>query len=92
MHDHRIRWFPGLAWVVGALAAAAGAGCSSGPVHAPVEANKARETLRTALESWKKGDKSDALQKATPPVYVIDGDWQAGAKLSTPKCEPMALR
>jgi hypothetical protein len=57
------------------------AGCSSGPVHAPVDAARARETLRAALESWKKGDKSDALQSASPPIYVIDSEWQAGAKL-----------
>ncbi len=64
-----------------ALALGAAAGCSSGPVHAPVDAEKARATLRTALESWKKGDKVDALQAASPPVYVIDAEWQAGAKL-----------
>lgn len=57
------------------------AGCSSGPVHAPVEAAKARETLRTALESWKKGDRVDALQSADPPIYVIDQEWQEGNKL-----------
>jgi hypothetical protein len=63
------------------LAGVLGAGCSSGPVHAPVDAGKAREVLTTALESWKKGDKIDALQAASPPVYVIDPEWQAGAKL-----------
>src|SRR5262245_43463748 len=56
-------------------------GCSSGPVHAPVDAAKARETLRAALESWKKGDPSDALQKAEPAIYVIDNEWQEGGKL-----------
>ena len=34
-----------------------------------------------ALESWKKGDKVDALQQATPPIYVIDMEWQGGASL-----------
>jgi hypothetical protein len=57
------------------------AGCSSGPVHAPVDAAKARETLGTALESWKKGDRVDALQSADPPIYVIDVEWQEGSKL-----------
>jgi hypothetical protein len=46
-----------------------------------VDAGKARETLRATLESWKKGEKSDALQGASPPIYVIDAEWQAGAKL-----------
>ena len=57
------------------------AGCSSGPVHTPVDAAKARETLREALESWRKGDAVDALQKIEPPIYVIDAEWQAGSKL-----------
>jgi len=56
-------------------------GCSSGPVHAPVDAAKARETLRAALDSWRKGDPIDALQRGSPPIYVIDVEWQAGAKL-----------
>jgi len=50
-------------------------------VHAPVDAEKARETLRTALDSWKKGDAVDTLQSANPPIYVIDTEWQGGAKL-----------
>jgi hypothetical protein len=70
----------GVAFLVGAFLLAA-AGCSSGPVHTPVGAGKARETLRTALESWKRGDRADALQAGSPPIYVIDAEWQAGAKL-----------
>jgi hypothetical protein len=46
-----------------------------------VDASKAQETLRTALESWKKGDKVDSLQQASPPIYVIDTDWQSGTVL-----------
>ena len=57
------------------------AGCSSGPVHAPVDGAKARDTLRTALESWKRGERVDALQSADPPIYVIDQEWQEGSKL-----------
>ncbi len=60
-------------WV---LAWTAGVGCSRGPRSAPVDAAKARETLRAALESWKKGDKVDALQKTSPAIYVIDTEWQ----------------
>jgi hypothetical protein len=63
-----------------ALASAAGAGCSRGG-NAPVDADKARETLRAALDSWKKGDRSDALQGAAPPIYVIDVEWRGGARL-----------
>lgn len=57
-----------------------GVGCS-GNLNAPVNAAKARETLRTALESWKKGDSATALQSASPPIYIIIPDWQNGAKL-----------
>jgi hypothetical protein len=71
-------WFLGTVCV---LACLAGLGCSRGFKHAPVDAAKARETLRTALDSWKKGDKVDALQSATPPIYVIDMEWQGGARL-----------
>lgn len=56
-------------------------GCSSGPRNAPVDAAKARETLRAALDSWKRGDKVDALQSGSPPIYVIDTEWQSGAVL-----------
>lgn len=66
--------------VVGPLLVIA-AGCSSGPVHAPVDGARARDTLRTVLESWKKGDRVDALQGADPPIYVIDQEWQEGNKL-----------
>ena len=54
-------------------------GC--GPRNAPVNASLARETLRKALDSWKQGDKVDALQQSSPPVYVIDPEWQAGTAL-----------
>jgi len=63
------------------VAMMAATGCSLGPVHAPVDAAKARETLRTTLESWKKGEPADALQQASPPIYVIDAEWQEGNKL-----------
>lgn len=56
-------------------------GCSGGAANAPVDAAAARDALTAALDSWKRGDKPDALQKASPPVFVIDPDWQAGAAL-----------
>lgn len=56
-------------------------GCRKSHDNAPVVADKARDTLRAALDSWKKGDKSDALQSASPPIYVIDAEWQGGAVL-----------
>lgn len=64
-----------------AAIAIASAGCTRKISSAPVSADKARQILQTALESWKKGDKVDALQGANPPIYVIDTDWQSGVVL-----------
>jgi hypothetical protein len=75
---------PYLPWLVCAalgLVGVFGTGCSQGFKNAPVQAGKAREVLRAALESWKQGDQVDALQHASPPVYVIDPEWQAGSRL-----------
>lgn len=69
----RRRWL----FAAGGLALA---GCS-GPVNTPVDAVRARDALRTALDSWKRGEKIEQPQSASPPVYVIDPDWQAGAVL-----------
>jgi hypothetical protein len=76
------RPFPWLTGVVCGLASIVVAGCTPSNPNAPVDAQKARETLRTALESWKKGDASTALESASPPIYIIDPEWQAGAKLT----------
>jgi hypothetical protein len=64
------------------LAATFELGCSRSFHNAPVNASRARETLRAALESWKQGDQVDALQGDDPPIYVVDMDWQAGVKLA----------
>jgi hypothetical protein len=64
--------------LLGAMAALIASGCSKGFDNAPVDASMARECLQTAMESWKKGDKVDALQSANPPIYVIDMEWKNG--------------
>lgn len=69
------RFLPTAAAVVLAL------GCRAGGPAERVDAAAARETLKAALDSWKRGEKSDALQKATPAIYVIDQEWQEGAVL-----------
>lgn len=68
------------AWLVAAGGLAA-AGCSDGPRNAPVDTAKARDTLKAALESWKRGEKAEQLQSASPPIFVIDQEWQAGVAL-----------
>ena len=66
-----------------ALSAALAAGCSggSGGAAGPVDAPKAREALKTALDGWKKGDKPASFATASPAMTVQDVDWLAGAKL-----------
>ena len=70
-----------LLWICAALAGMVATGCSKGFDNAPVDAGLALETLQKAMESWKKGEKVDALQSATPPIYVIDMEWQNGNSL-----------
>ncbi len=58
------------------------AGCSGeGQRAAPVDPGRAREVLRTALESWRRGDPPQALKSASPAIVVQDFDWSAGRKL-----------
>jgi hypothetical protein len=56
------------------------AGCSSAPPH-PVDPSYARESLKTALEQWKKGEEPKSLTTSSTPMTVQDFDWMAGAKL-----------
>ena len=62
-----------------ATASPAFPGCSvAGHV---VDPERARETLKTALESWKKGDTIESLRAASPPIVAQDFDWMAGNRL-----------
>ena len=81
MGNRQSHRFVRLVCALAALAGGPALGCSGGYRHAPVDSTKARETLSAALESWKRGDKIDALQDEDPPIYVIDMDWRAGLKL-----------
>jgi hypothetical protein len=56
-------------------------GCSGGPRAAAVDPARAREALHTPLESWKKGDKIEALKSGSPPIVAQDFDWMAGHRL-----------
>jgi hypothetical protein len=71
-------WF---VFILGASNLMIVSGCSKGFDNAPVDTALARETLQKAMESWKKGDKVDALQSTSPPIYVIDMEWQGGSTL-----------
>ena len=64
-----------------ALLAVIVAGCTASRYSDPVDTERARETLNTALEGWKKGDSPSVLKDGTPAISVQDADWLAGAKL-----------
>jgi hypothetical protein len=58
------------------------AGCSgSGGGARPVDAPRAREALKTALDGWKQGVTPASFSTASPAMTVLDLDWMAGAKL-----------
>ncbi len=58
------------------------AGCGSGPYQsAPVDADLARETLMSVMESWKNGETVESLKEDTPAIVVQDFDWVGGMKL-----------
>jgi hypothetical protein len=56
-------------------------GCSGFGGVAPVDAKRARDALRTALDGWKNGETPAALKDRSPSIVVQDVDWLAGARL-----------
>jgi hypothetical protein len=75
----------GSLWVVGAslgvLAVLMLSGCS-GPSRAnPVDPSLARESLKIALDHWKKGEDPTSLQSSATPMVAKDYEWDSGAKL-----------
>jgi hypothetical protein len=63
------------------LAAALVAGCSGSQRAAPVDPERAREALKIALDSWKRGEPPSALQSGSPSITAQDLDWISGATL-----------
>jgi len=66
---------------IGMLAAMFATGCSGSSTSHPVDPPKAREALKAALDSWKKGDAPKALQSSATPITVQDLDWLGGFTL-----------
>jgi hypothetical protein len=81
MKDKQTNHVSRLMVVVCGVAALFSCGCAKKIDNAHVNAEKARNTLRAALDSWKNGDAVDALQSARPPIYVIDEGWKSGTTL-----------
>jgi hypothetical protein len=42
---------------------------------------EARAALRTALETWRQGERPESLHGASTPILITDDDWQAGRRL-----------
>lgn len=56
-------------------------GCSNNGKAVPVDSAQARKTLVTALDQWKAGISIEAVQKASPPIFVNDTEWGSGSVL-----------
>src|SRR5512144_3159526 len=56
-------------------------GCGTGATAHPADPAQAHEALRTVLDAWKAGEKPQDLVKRTPPIQVLDLDWQGGFTL-----------
>jgi hypothetical protein len=66
---------------IGLLAVAFATGCSDPRANTPVDASMARDALKTALESWKRGNDVKSLQASSTPMIVQDFDWMGGMSL-----------
>jgi hypothetical protein len=63
------------------VTAALAAGCGGQRRAAAVNADQARQTLRSVLENWKAGQTPDGQRDGSPSVVVQDMDWQQGCEL-----------
>ena len=64
-----------------ALAALTTAGCRGSSVAHAVDPPRARDALKTALDTWKGGQSPESLKSSSTPMTVQDLDWAGGAKL-----------
>ena len=56
-------------------------GCSGSSHANAVDSPLARESLKVALDHWKKGEDPKALQSSATPMVAKDFEWDSGAKL-----------
>jgi hypothetical protein len=66
--------------LVGMVTCGCVAGCSDNGVKT-VDADGAKQALRTTLETWKKGAPIGSLKDQNPSIVGQDMDWEAGATL-----------
>jgi hypothetical protein len=83
--EDRDRSFYASLWVVaaslGVLSVLLLSGCSGSSRANPVDPSLARESLKVALDHWKKGEDPKSLQSSATPMVAKDFDWDSGAKL-----------
>src|SRR5262249_55054182 len=65
-----------------ALATAGSLTTGCGDVPKPADPAEARQILTTALDAWKGGGQPTDVSSRTPPVHVLDRDWEAGVKVA----------
>ena len=53
-------------------------GCGGG---GSIDVNVAKKSLETTLNSWKDGKSPSDLTSVSPPIKVIEADWEKGSKL-----------
>jgi len=70
-----------LTGALGALGLLCFLGCGGGSLPAPADPERGAEAIRAVMESWKRGETPEDLQKRQPPIFVNDSDWNAGVKL-----------
>jgi hypothetical protein len=70
-----------LATCLGVLSALMLSGCSGSSPAAAVDAPLARESLKVALDHWKKGEDPKSLLSSATPMTAQDYEWASGAKL-----------
>jgi hypothetical protein len=56
-------------------------GCWGYSQARPVDAPRAREALKIALDHWKKGEDPRSLPSSGTPMVAHDYEWDSGAKL-----------
>lgn len=67
--------------VLAALLAACGCSRSYAPEEHRVEPVLARDTLKSVLTSWQKGETAESWRQHDPEVVIQDMDWTAGKDL-----------
>ncbi|AMV38596.1 hypothetical protein [Planctomyces sp. SH-PL62] len=74
-------------WAVALVAAAWGAAGCGDAAPSPTDPAASRVHLAAALDAWKAGGAQADLSAKSPPVQVLDRDWQKGTKVTDYRIE-----